>query len=186
MERRFPTEDEIERALACRPHPEPAGVPLDAAVLVCLRADSILLVRRTVHAGDKWSGHMGLPGGRHESGDVTLLRTALRETEEELGFDALAHGRVVGALGAVEAVHRAPGDTAIGIFVARLEAEPALRLSDEIAGAWWVELEALEHGTASVPERPEPVPAFLPELDGRRAVVWGITYRILERLRTLA
>lgn len=187
MTQRFPSVPALERALAERPHPERNGADLEAAVLVCLHEESLLLVRRTAHPGDKWSGHMGLPGGRHEPEDGDLLATALRETREELGFAALDHGRVLGALGAYEASHRRRGDASIGVFVAHLERRPPLALSDEIAAAYWVGLHALVPATASVPEYPDrEVPAYVPEADGERLVVWGITYGILERLRTLA
>ena len=128
---------------------------------------------------------MGLPGGRREDVDATLLGTALRETEEELGFDPLAHGRLAGALGTELARHRRPGDLAIAVFVALLEGRPELRLSAEISSAHWVPLAALTADSATVPEVAEPVPAYRPVVDGERLVVWGITYGILERLRSL-
>lgn len=156
--------------------------------MVLLHGSDLLLVRRQVFEGDKWSGHMGLPGGRHDPADATLLRTALRETREELGFDALRHGRLLGALGTYVAAHRARGDTNIAVFVTELREKPALELSDEVAAAYWVDLETLvlAHGTATVREVGDPVPAYVPHVDGDRLVVWGITYGILERVRALA
>lgn len=61
-------------------------------------------------------------------------------------------------------------------------------LSDEVAAAYWVDLDTLvlSHGTATVREVGAPVPAYAPEVDGDELVVWGITYGILERLRALA
>jgi len=183
----FPSVSTIERALASRPHPERNGADLEASVLVCLHAESLLVVRRTAHPGDKWSGHMGLPGGRHEPQDADLLATALRETREELGFEPLRHGRLLGSLGSYEASHRRRGDAAIGVFVAHLDERPPLALSDEIAAAFWVRTSALVPGSAAVPEYPDrAVPAYLPEADGERLVIWGITFGILERLRGLA
>lgn len=156
--------------------------------MVLLHADALLLVRRQEFEGDKWSGHMGLPGGRHDPDDESLLHTALRETREELGFEVLGHGRVLGALGTYVAAHRASGDLNIAVFVAELQERPPLELSHEIAGAYWIELPRLllAQGTATVREKAEPVPAYVPEHDGEELVVWGITYGILERLREVA
>jgi 8-oxo-dGTP pyrophosphatase MutT (NUDIX family) len=178
--------ERLAPALASRPEPSLAGVETEAAVLVCLHEEAILLVRRQVHDGDKWSGHIGLPGGRREAGDEGLMQTALREAEEEVGFDALAHGRMLGCAGTIDANRRMSGDLRIAIYVAQLHSQPAIELSSEIAAVYWVPIGELRHGTASVPERPEPVPAYLPRVNDGELVVWGITYRILERLRALA
>jgi hypothetical protein len=55
-----------------------------------------LFIKRATHEHDPWSGHMAFPGGRHERGDLTLLRTAMRETEEEVGLD-LSTAELLGA-----------------------------------------------------------------------------------------
>jgi 8-oxo-dGTP pyrophosphatase MutT (NUDIX family) len=180
----FPRGPELAEALRRVAEPALAGADLEAAVLLCLHAGSLLLVRRATREGDKWSGHVGLPGGRHGPGE-RLRDTALRETREELGFAVEDHGRVVGALGVLEANHRRDADTRIAMFVAELDRRPPLVLSDEIVAAHWVALDALVLGTASVLERPDPVPAYRTAADGRELVVWGITFRILEHLRTI-
>lgn len=48
--------------------------------------DEYLILRRASHPNDPWSGHFSFPGGRKENGDKDLLRTCLRETEEETGL----------------------------------------------------------------------------------------------------
>src|SRR5215218_134388 len=49
-------------------------------------APHLVLTRRTT-ALRRHSGQISLPGGRYDREDGSLLRTALRETEEELGVD---------------------------------------------------------------------------------------------------
>ena len=88
---RDPRLEALSRALAARPSPR---MPEDeslarASVLLAVRPTDpleLLLIRRAEKEGDPWSGHMALPGGRHQAGDPDLLSTALRETREEVGL----------------------------------------------------------------------------------------------------
>ena len=176
----FPSVDVLAQALADVEHPLPTGAVVEAAVLVLLHDNAVLLARRSVHADDPWSGHIGLPGGRHESSDESLLATALRETSEETGIDAGAH--VLGTLGVFEGRQRIAG-VRIALFVAALPVRPTLTLSAELASAHWIPLAELVTTQIAMPEMHAPVPAYVPAAEGRSLVVWGITYGILERLR---
>jgi 8-oxo-dGTP pyrophosphatase MutT (NUDIX family) len=63
------------------------GRVLAAVALVLADApDRLLLIRRADRAGDPWSGHLALPGGRRQESDGDLLATAIRETREETGI----------------------------------------------------------------------------------------------------
>jgi 8-oxo-dGTP pyrophosphatase MutT (NUDIX family) len=183
VDRPFPSLEVLARALGEVPTPEPAGAELEAAVLACLHDRSLLLIRRQEVDGDRWSGHVALPGGRHEPADATLLRTALRETEEEVGFAPLEHGEVLGSAGVIESSRLR---VRLAVFVARLDRRPELLLSDEVTAAYWVELESLRPSTAAVPEYAAAVPAYLIDAGGHELIVWGLTYRVLEELRALA
>lgn len=72
----------------------------EAAVLVpFLRIEDawhILYIRRTSYEGDRHSGQVAFAGGKRDDEDESLLATALRETEEEIGIstgdiDVLGH-----------------------------------------------------------------------------------------------
>lgn len=71
-----------------------------AAVLVPLvvhdDAINVLLTQRADHLSDH-PGQISFPGGRVEAGDPTLIATALREAEEEIGL-APQHVHVLGTL----------------------------------------------------------------------------------------
>jgi 8-oxo-dGTP pyrophosphatase MutT (NUDIX family) len=182
----FPPLAVLAEVLGGQPLPKVEGAAIEAAVLVCLHDDSVLLARRALHPLDPWSGHVGLPGGRWDEGDGSLLATALREAEEEIGIDPLAHGRLLGALGTHLGRGRVSG-VRIAVFVAALDERPSLELSPELDSVYWVPLSELVPVQVRVTELPDTdVPAYAVELPGNdRLVVWGITYAILERLRAL-
>jgi 8-oxo-dGTP pyrophosphatase MutT (NUDIX family) len=83
----------------------------DAAVMIGLveRAGGphLLLTQRTTHLRDH-AGQISFPGGRVEPDDASVVATALRETQEEIGLDP-ARVEVLGEL--------APYDTATGFRI---------------------------------------------------------------------
>ncbi len=70
-------------------HPAAAKPLTPAAVLVPLverdSGHTVLLTQRTDHLHDH-AGQVSFPGGRMDPGDESPVRTALRETEEEIGL----------------------------------------------------------------------------------------------------
>jgi len=153
------------------------------AIVVVPSPDAVLLIRRAERAGDPWSGHMALPGGRREPGDDDLLATAVRETREEVGF-ALLRSNLLGSLDDV--VPRTPvlPPVAVRPFVFSLAARPPLVPNPEVAAVRWVHLDHLLHPETYHSVRLEirgehrDVPAFQIE----DAIVWGMTERILSAL----
>lgn len=47
----------------------------------------ILFMKRATRTGDRWTGHIALPGGKREPGDADDRSASERETEEEVGLD---------------------------------------------------------------------------------------------------
>jgi len=178
----FPAIDDLAAALAGRTVPVVDGIV--AAVMLCVRdhgrGTEILLSRRAERVGDPWSGHMSLPGGRLDA-DETPLAAAVRETVEEVGFDPLEHGDLLGAL---DPLHGRMNLVPVAPFAARIHSVVEPEPSDELAAAWWAAIDTLEERRVRVREVPYPVPALVGAgSDGREAVVWGMTYRLLESVR---
>jgi 8-oxo-dGTP pyrophosphatase MutT (NUDIX family) len=153
------------------------------AIILAPDPDAILLIRRAERAGDPWSGHMALPGGRRDGQDHDLLTTAIRETSEEVGIE-LSVAAVAGTLDDV--VPRLPVLPPIAVrpFVFVLSARPGIRLNSEVTSASWVPVDHLLRPDTHHPVRLEitgqsrVVLAY--ELED--AMVWGMTERILSGL----
>ena len=148
--------------------------------------DSLLLIRRAERAGDPWSGHMALPGGRQSVEDADLVATAIRETEEEVGFSP-SREQLAGSLDDV--VPRTPVLPPIAVrpFVFTLQSRPPLQINPEVAAVRWVSLDhLLDAGTQDTIEldirgEQRQFAAYRVE----EGVVWGLTERIVSDLLRL-
>jgi len=76
------------------------AAPIPAAVLMPIivreSGPTLLLTQRTAHLYDH-AGQISLPGGRVDPTDISMVETALRETEEEVGLGR-QHIEVIGTL----------------------------------------------------------------------------------------
>lgn len=162
--------------------PEAEGLPRAAVALLLREAAAgveLLLIRRAERAGDPWSGHVALPGGREQAGDAGPVATAARETREEVGIAPTA------LLGALEPVwprsHRAPRILVRPyVFAVPGTAEP--EPNHEVDTAFWIPLRELrEPGavTEHLLELEELGRVSFPAFGWGGHVVWGITHRIL-------
>lgn len=181
------------RPRLARARPQPSKTDyLETSVAVLLapgpRGLDALFIRRAERAGDPWSGHIGLPGGRRDAGDADLLDTALRETREEVGVE-LPRAALLGALDDLEPSLASNPPLLIRPFVFGVESRPVVGTSAEVTDSFWIPLDSLHaaRGTATVAIRDKalPVPCFrvanLPE----GLVIWGLTYRIIGGLLPL-
>ena len=157
-----------------------------AAVLVPVFRDDegrlrLVLIVRTEH------GHHGsqlaLPGGKVDADDETLMATALREAEEEVGLSPAQ----VNVLAALAPVRSGPTDYEVHPFLARIPAGIEWRPNDA---------EVVEVLTPAVDELWDPeirrellfTSARWPEgllVDGipiGDRVLWGMTLRLLDDL----
>ncbi len=175
----------IERMLQARRPPPAPPRNLEAAVALLLRPGTdldILLIRRAKHAGDPWSGHVALPGGRRHADDADLSVTARRETLEEVGLDLDRSGRLLGGLKPVAPASRRLPSLSVSPFVFGVAPGQELVLDErEVDAAVWVPLAELrdERAAGEILIELEGGSQRFPSLTWQDYVVWGLTLRIL-------
>jgi len=153
------------------------------AVIVAPAPDSVLLIRRARRTGDPWSGHIGLPGGRAEPGDLDLRATAIRETVEEIGW-SLGPEALLGELDDVWPSTPLPQVIVVRPFVFALAERPVVSLSAEVAEAFWVPIPELRNPAIlrDTPLRVRGLDLVFPAYHLAQGMVWGLTERILTPL----
>jgi NUDIX domain len=161
--------------------------PTPAAVLVPLFRDDegelrlVLVVRGALGR----HGHqLSLPGGKHEPGDASLLETALRETEEEIGL-ARDQVEVIAALPPIDT--RTTGFR-VHPYLARIHPPDRWRLAQgEITAIITPRVRTLADSSLrrerllSFPSWPKPSRVLSLELEDGH-LLWGLTLRLLEPL----
>ena len=154
----------------------------DAAVLVPLywRSGEIHAVfTRRRDDLRRHPGEISFPGGRHELEDSDLVRTALRETEEEIGLAAAA----VNVIGALAPTPTIATDYAIYPFVGVIE--PGLRWTPspgEVASVLELSLADLRAGYGRRRLRRRGLPIRTDTFVVGDDLIWGATARILQDL----
>ena len=145
---------------------------------------SLLLTERSSKLRNH-AGQISFPGGKPEEGDDALVRTAIREAEEEVGLVG-AHAQVLGRLAPVPT----PSGYLIFPFVARIEApwDPEIRSPGEVARILTPSLAELAHPETYINQGER-------EWKGRRYTMhafdiadpplWGATARMVYQLLTL-
>lgn len=142
------------------------------------------LIKRPDYPGVH-GGQVALPGGRKEAGDADLIRTALRETEEEIGVPA----REVEVLGQLSELFVAASNSQVLPVVGRLWFAP--RWVPEPREVAYVIPARLAHigPTAEVRqtniEAAEGIELQAPYFAIEEHVVWGATAMILSEFREL-
>ena len=169
--------DRITKKLTAA-EPVVKGMRLAAVSMIISDEDrpSVLLIRRAERRGDPWSGQIAFPGGKMQPGDGTPLRTAVRETDEEVGIDLSTSSSFIG-YGQVATTHTGTMEVVPVAFL--LRSEVGVTPNEEVASYLWADLRELAGSRTTysldVGDKAVQMPAFQVE----DYVVWGLTHRIL-------
>ncbi len=157
-----------------------------AAVLIPVYRDEqgelrLILIRRSQHGIH--GGQLAFPGGKHDRGDATLLATALREAQEEIGLCP----DDVTILESLPWVDTMTSKFRLYPFLASIRLPIAwIPYADEVAeviDARLADLAHPDHHGEKMMELPHwPGPRRIPFLLVGDSVLWGATYRILRPL----
>ncbi|HKT22036.1 MAG TPA: CoA pyrophosphatase [Nitrososphaerales archaeon] len=171
--------ERITRNLVSR-EPLPKGLRFAAVSIMLSESESpsVLLIKRADRPGDPWSGQIAFPGGKMQPEDGTAIRTAVRETKEEVGVDL---GRTADFLGygPLTTTHTGTMEVVPSVFVLKEKVE--VLPNEEVASYRWANLgELLAPGSASsYTLRYEGGSVQMPAFLVGDYVVWGLTHRIL-------
>lgn len=142
---------------------------------------TLVFIRRS--ARGIHGGQIAFPGGKREASDPSLLHTALRETEEEIGLEA----RNVQLLEELPVVDTVSTGFRIVPFLARVRPAARWRLqAEEVQEVLEVAIDELlrpdAHGERDWTFRNRPEPVRLPYYRVGSHELWGATYRIVQPL----
>ena len=143
----------------------------------------LLLIRRSEHPCDPWSGHMGFPGGRVEPGDETPFQTAKRETMEELGINLDTSAQFLGRLSELRARSRKKIlPLSIFPYVFATTESFNLQCNQEVSEAIWIPLEFfLNKGNrGELPVLREENDSAFPCYYYEGRTIWGLSLMMLD------
>ncbi len=173
-----PAAEWVARFPELRPPVSTAGAAVTIVLRDGLREVEILLIERAPNPSDPASGDVALPGGRVDEADGSLVATALRELQEEVG---LGPGDLTAAPRFVAAAPAPRFGLHVGVFAAELAGTagpPTIGSPGEVAHVFWLPQSALsESRLVAVSNVPAGRSVAAAVHEGH--VVWGFTRRVL-------
>ncbi len=164
------------------PPESPPASSAGAAVLIVLRelgsGVETLLIERADRPGDPGSGQVGLPGGHVAASDGSLVDTALREAEEEVGVTA---ADLSDRPRYFTTEYASAFRLRVGVFAAALgpgARRPIARDPAEVAEVYWLPVGAL-NDVRPVLRKTRFGPRTVDAVVHDHHVLWGFTLRVL-------
>ncbi len=184
-------EAQLRMAHATRRHyVEAPTVARQAAVLLTLFPKNgewnIVLIERNANDRDQHGGQISFPGGKAEPSDGTMLKTALREAEEEVGIAQ----QQVKILGGLTELYIPVSNFQVHPFLGYLDAAPTYKVQiEEVNEVLEVPLSHFsKQGTSlvtDIPINPQITLKNVPYFDLHGRILWGATAMMLNELLEL-
>ena len=155
----------------------------EAAVVVLLKITDkkiqVLFVNRAEKSSDPWSGQTGLPGGKRNSEDKDVMKTVIRETLEETCINLLNGCQFLGIMEPFRSTQK-PEMRIVPFFFIQNK-EQNIKLNEELTGFFWVSLRELIKHEGTIKYNLIDYPCYVIE----NRVIWGLTYRIINKLLSI-
>ena len=162
---------------------------INAAVALIFRdtefGTEFLLIQRSFHEKDPWSGQMSFPGGKIDPVDASAKDAAIRETKEEVNL-TLEDEDYIGYLGdilgfKVDGQYKAK----VSCYVFKVSKDLDLKGNNEVADIVWVPMSRLSkpqyaHVFFHPLDKAREIPAVMIN-SNKEQVLWGLTLRMLYR-----
>lgn len=91
------------------------------------RKTNLLLIKRKAIDGDVHSAQIGFPGGRVEEKDTSLMHTAIREAEEEVGIQKNEIDKIL----KLSQLYIPPSNFLVHPFLALSQQKPEFKIQEE-------------------------------------------------------
>lgn len=161
----------------------PQSRALDAAVLAAFTyggSETELILTRRSQIMRSHAGEVAFPGGKIESVDNSLIETALRESEEEIGLKA----HQVEIIGQIDAMHSRQGvkvQPVVGLVDASLNFLPC---SDELDAVFKVPVSLFYDKSAMITHTFEMNESIveMPAFKFQEFTIWGLTAAMIVKI----
>lgn len=162
--------------------------PRLSAVMITVYPDAddsrILLLKRSEYGGVH-SAQVGLPGGKKDEGDESLLHTALRELKEETGIDQ----KILNLKGELTPMFIPPSNFMVHPFIAVCKEVPIIKLDErEVQYHFGIKLsELLDERFLRTTDIKTSYGAIkdVPYFHLNEEIIWGATAAILNELKQI-
>lgn len=184
---------ELDIIASYQPSLSPRQSLLQAAVAIILRdgefGTEMLMMQRSSHDGDPWSGQMSFPGGKIEQTDNSAMSAAIRESDEEVGI-SLTDKDYIGQL---DDVYGLKVDNRYSVHVACFVFKPDRPLEPrgnrEVADLIWLPISYLDDPQNSHDYRhPHDLSIKMPAVminPEKNQILWGLSLRMISHFYAL-
>lgn len=144
----------------------------------------VLLIKRAIKEGDRWSGHIAFPGGRAQQEDQNVRETAIRETSEEIGLELSVNDYIGRLSDLMTFAHGTRKPMVVSPYAFKLSGDPEFNINHEVDQVIWLPVSFLaDKGNREIMHwKQKGVSIKLPCYFYGEHRIWGLTLKMLDEL----
>ncbi len=180
----------VTRLADYQPRSIDANFP-EAGILVPITRNAIepeIILTRRAQGLSTHQGQVAFPGGKFDSADQTLERTALRESQEEIGLSP-SRVQVIAQLSQVVSLHGIRVTPYVGLIDETAQLTPNYDELDSIFRvpvSFFLTAEPVRRDKMTYKGTALSVPSYHYDYSGERYEIWGLSAIVLVELMNLA